>query len=803
MFPCSTSQTPRPWRRFQWILWGCLWLVLGNVRLATATAPATETRWEDLQVGFGGTYQLGKWIPLYARMQSKSSSPTADSLRLSVRASDPDGQAVVWQSPETKIGSDGIATFRMLFKSGRPRDEFEIWVESPSGQKLLQATLRAQANSSSGPGAFARGAALKPSTSLWGVMGLSPEWREAAAKKITTDSSAAKSVPTATGPGDSEWIILDQIKGYPEQAEGYHMLRALVWQPFPAQSSAKEVDTSVNTWSPAQTQALRDWVEVEGGHLILSVGSQREAFEASWLGKWLQLPITGEGQARQLDGLEAFCSRPLPLKLLQPVPILKLRADDNRVLVQSLDGPLVIQRAQGLGRVTFLALDLGEEVLAKWAGLPIVMDKLLRVEVDAVRSSRVKSSQLSQASINDLHTQLTQAMDEMPGVYRSPLWLVMACLGIYILLIGPIDYYLVQKLWKVPHRTWWTLTGWVVLSGVVVGVVANRLNGQSFQIRQVDVLDLETSARVLRGQSWLTTYSPKTQRAEIQVSSTGASPDGNKPSAASISWNGLAENRIGGMYRDGGVQFSRREYRQNDQPGGWTGYPLQVWSTTSQQAEWSARELPTGTKAWITAKLTSSGVGRLTGSISHQFAGPLDDCLLAFGNRVYFPAIRIRGERVSRINPHQTWELGGGQAEQRELRGFLTQVITQEVQKEGSGNKVTSKSIEFIQQAYNPRSKELPYLLQMLTFHQAAGGTAYTGLQHEVLPEFDLSQHLRLGRAVLVGVLRKPTAQWSVAGETRTDPQGVTFIRVVLPVETKAAVVVPTLQKLDGTPAPP
>ena len=44
----------------------------------------------------------------------------------------------------------------------------------------------------------------------------------------------------------------------------------------------------------------------------------------------------------------------------------------------------------------------------------------------------------------------------------------------------------------------------------------------------------------------------------------------------------------------------------------------------------------------------------------------------------------------------------------------------------------------------------------MLMFHEAARGQSYTGLTHRYQPQIDLSEHVRLGQAVLVGRAERP-----------------------------------------------
>jgi hypothetical protein len=90
-------------------------------------------------------------------------------------------------------------------------------------------------------------------------------------------------------------------------------------------------------------------------------------------------------------------------------------------------------------------------------------------------------------------------------------------------------------------------------------------------------------------------------------------------------------------------------------------------------------------------------------------------------------------------------------------------------------------------------SSDVPRILEMMMFYRAAGGAAYTGLTHRYQPGLDLSEHLRTGRAILVG--RSATAGSRLAPERATgEPSRVrqwAFYRVVFPVDRSERAAVP------------
>jgi hypothetical protein len=221
---------------------------------------------------------------------------------------------------------------------------------------------------------------------------------------------------------------------------------------------------------------------------------------------------------------------------------------------------------------------------------------------------------------------------------------------------------------------------------------------------------------------------------------------------------------------------SGKSYRFRPGEQGLDNLPIQKWSTKTLAGEWHYHA---GDVA--VSKLESAGEGRLSGSIVHRFPVPLEEYMLIFGGRIFFP----RAESA-RLLPNIEWEPGGTQGKQRLLRYYLTGTRGEKVQARTgagtSGSKIESE-IRFTAEPYNPLNHDRGDLVRMLTFHRSAGGVSYTGLAHAALANLELVGQMQLGRAILLA--RIPTAATSVELDQR-EIQPVerdTFVRLVLPVK--------------------
>ena len=115
----------------------------------------------------------------------------------------------------------------------------------------------------------------------------------------------------------------------------------------------------------------------------------------------------------------------------------------------------------------------------------------------------------------------------------------------------------------------------------------------------------------------------------------------------------------------------------------------------------------------------------------------------------------------------------------RELRGFMTGATYRRREKNISSG--GEEDVHY-QEKYNVLNVEPADVLRMLTFHESAGGTVYTGLTNSALRTFDLTDLVSLDRAVLFGRVELPVTQVAIDGSTQQAGRRETLIRIVMPV---------------------
>ncbi|MED5399447.1 MAG: hypothetical protein VX669_03610 [Planctomycetota bacterium] len=549
----------------------------------------------------------------------------------------------------------------------------------------------------------------------------------------------------------------------------------------------------------ADSQVLSRWVAA-GGHLVVAVGSQRAEWVRSPLAKWVPIRAEKDRQLSDSDlrGLEtlALAGNRIPFQGRVGGAILKLR--DGRLSVASLSGPLVGVSAYGFGRVTMVAVDIDRRPLARWVDLPRLIERLVEgvgaIEPATIaaesRSTRGQGA-LSYSGVTDLKTQLHGVQDEFRQVSRPGIWQVFLLVIVVLLLVGPVDFVLVRHLLKRPRATWVTLP-LIILTPIGLAVWSGgTVKGREVLVNQLDILDLDAVTGHVEGRSWATIYSGQSQRLKVEVRPADwlkTDTSTQDETDCWVSWSGVPEATFGGMHRAGQRGLDEPDYHvtSGGNESSIVDLPVAVSSTRTLSAMW--RHVGRDTR--LKAELESRGVGQLSGELTHSLPGAIDDWLVVFGNRVYMP--RMAAGRSGTWPSGTPLRLDGDGVRDESLKRYLTRTTVHTVaRRQGDGTEVVAVAGQ-----YKPLGRNPLDWVETLTFHRAAGGSGFTGLKNRDLEALDLSELIRLDRAVLVGrlTLSADAGQATDAGtellidgeKTRAaGSRQLTYLRIVLPVKSR------------------
>ena len=565
-------------------------------------------------------------------------------------------------------------------------------------------------------------------------------------------------------------------EGIPDRWYGYDAVEALVLD-------LNDPD-ALAAFQDFRNLPLKRWVR-NGGHLVLAGGFDRWQVvedEDSVLRDLLPALPSGRTETADLGAIESFtgsntpittAERAVSVTTFEPIPErgAQILLDDR-----SVGGPLIVRGHYGLGRVTVVGLSVDQRPFVDWPDRDDfwveVLDLAGRPPTEAASTGAFYNEE-----VRDLSSLLHRSMEQFEGVRLVPFGWVAFFVFLYILLIGPGDYFFLKKVVGRMELTWITFPLIVAVVSGLAYAAAYAVKGTDLRINRVDVVDVDQSfgdgERFLcRGSSFATLFSPRNRDYTIAAlplpldadpSATADSPDPSRVDETLMTWFGTAEPRFGGMGRSGGMPLTASGYsyqsfgdeRSSEPPERMVGVRVPIWTTKALVGTWFD-DAP----RVVEAELRDLGANRLSGTLTNRLNRPLNGVVIAFGGDVY-----LLDDRP--IAPGETVRVDS--AANRNLNGYL-----EDLDKDVGRLGVFRPDVE----AGPLRSK----VVRALSFARA--GRRRGALKANiVLDDLDLSSQLDLGRPILLADLEGPASALLLDGapaEAAKQSQ-TTVLRVLLP----------------------
>lgn len=562
-------------------------------------------------------------------------------------------------------------------------------------------------------------------------------------------------------------------------------------------NSGREV---LEQFSPAQSRALAAWVRA-GGRLMVTLGATaKQTLDAApWLAKLLPESVSQASVVR-LDpsGMETFTNSQTRLSVFDGLRLPKITSltggrssQIGETLIagrtsRRISLPLAARYVAGFGKITVVAADLDQSPFVDWPERFGLVTKLAGNDLSDERGDVSSSIRLS--GYSDLAGQVRRFLDRFDikrGLNFSVIALVIAAL---VTLVAPLDFFLVKRWLGNPLLGWLTFPVVAVLMSIGL-VTAARPQLEStpgaadpntmLRSNSMEFLDLDTSTNTGRLFRWSFLYSHTAEQLDVQPrlgEALGSITD-------SVEFQTMRPFGAPGLSM-GGIQIDA-----------WSE-SMEVLLSTIPSASPTGIEShieslsidPRGSKSLALAMqfvsdVPSESIKRRGGSelLQGKLTNPLNvdllDAMLIYQNWVYLLPTRFpAGATVEEVD----------RLRQKNFRWQLSRQRALESSSEGESWDVT-------------RADQPERLAEMLMFHNAVGGTRYTGLHHEVLGKLDLSEMLTDDRCLLVGRCREPWTTLQVTPSSATgstvgndsvpfevaEPKGETssWVRVLMPVE--------------------
>lgn len=399
--------------------------------------------------------------------------------------------------------------------------------------------------------------------------------------------------------------------------------------------------------SERQREALQGYVDA-GGHLIVMGGRGPDALRAFGLYELVGLRFAPRPQRRHdLPALRPcggpFPANPVPLS----IPVIRLAAGNKnekenenengyRIVFGEPDLPLVVRRAQGLGRVTFCALNLNDHGIAEWDGRLPLIEFLLERKVDFPYARRGEAVQVWMPPVTpnprgELRSSISAELEETSVVMPMPRRWVATFLIIYMIALVPANFFLFNRLqrrelaWAVTPLLAFGFAGYAYFAGVV-----GRMG--TLTVNAVSIVQAGPRASQGRSVTFMSLNSPATARYDLAFPEIEPFVNHLEPPLASIQRGDRA----------------RKLVIDQDEGEGMTVRGLKVRSRSMSLLEVEALVPLNAEQTPLAAKLevvTSGNTKQLRWLVHNPTEHRLIGCLLAYNGRAHLLGTLAPGER--------------------------------------------------------------------------------------------------------------------------------------------------------------
>ena len=720
---------------------------VASVSDKTASGASSSFSIEGITVGIDGFYKSGFRTGVAVRY---AGAPVGRALTLELASFDSDKTPTIEQvswSPEAASG--GV---NGLFSPGKASESLTVRVfEAESGALLAEKSIVPKKRT-----VPPIGSAVETSPFVFDLPAVFSRpawlWIGAESSEASSDLSQTPGDPGLNAligelrldePFRPQVSAVARFDGLPTSADGY----AAVDLVFLTAGSGKFFDGAAP--DDPRITALAEWVR-RGGRLILLGGENALPLysEGGALAAFLPGRVISDTarEIRIANALVQFVPKAKNLVMTGTldnpylkVPLIEPDADAAVDLIE-VETPMLVRKVFGFGTVSWFAADTAAAPLFGWNGRTGLLMKIFGFDAEKIAQTQPDTA-LVQLGYRDLSGQMRSALDRFEGVRGFPFSLILILTFLYILVIGPFDWFLTHRVFRRPNLTWLTLPLWILLFAFGVLAIGRSIQPGEVRVNRVALVDLDLASQTVRGSGWTGFFSPADRRYDLRLTPAFSDPIHQEGEAdVALTWLGLDGAGLGGLASKTISPNSWEEpYRIESGTGALVGLPAQVRSSRSLADLWFAK-MDTPPFALTERDKT------LYGPVPNPLGATLENVILYYDRTAY---------RIGTLPPE------GVTIDKQTRRIDASRVLNGAVDpfNETVSNTMTQSGLA----RYSTTSADPAYILRMMTFYRLAGGEKAVGLSNARGTLLDATELLRTGRAVLTGTLRDDFA--SPAGE--------------------------------------
>lgn len=427
-------------------------------------------------------------------------------------------------------------------------------------------------------------------------------------------------------------------------------------------------------------QAFWEWIG-RGGRLVVAVGGNAGLVKQLPALDFLPYTVNPNAPTRPVTRLPLYWAAressqtstlngvlalkggaTFPLANLVPKPGHAGRVVSPPAGRQAEDREIVAAQAgYGLGRVTVIGFDLDRPPFTEFSRQAEFWDWVLR-EGGSSRASVGSEGKPRPPTAgptddeNEVAVAVRAHLDTFDDVPVVSFGAVALLIVLYLLLIGPVEYYFLRRVLGRLELTWLSFPPIVLTVCVAAYLTAAAVKGRELRVNKVDVIDVVAGTDPLTGKpggsvygtTWCTVFSPRIDTYTIGVTPAEGWTRPGETGDSLVGW-------VGGP-RTGRASLLRRRYGYH--VGAESGViadalenvPIQVWSTKSFAANWAGAIDPASPVVESRLEHPPGDPTRAVGTFVNRMPfAAVTDCVAFYAGQAYPLGTILSGQEVRLI----------------------------------------------------------------------------------------------------------------------------------------------------------
>ncbi|MEZ4708665.1 MAG: hypothetical protein R3A44_15765 [Caldilineaceae bacterium] len=448
---------------------GLIFLLTPHLLYAQSASPGLNMQ---ARAAYNGHFKFGEWLPIWVELENDGSDLDAE-IRVKLTSN---------AGPVTYAAPVALPT--------GSRKRLPIYVLPNNFSREIEVHLVDRAGSADSP-LLVAAVKVEPLPNISYLAGV-----------VASERGAISFAANALSQFERDVVLVDVPPAeLPERVEGLSSFDALILN-----------NVAAGALTPAQQDVLQSWVG-RGGRLIIGGGAAAQETLSNLPDALQFVSLLGISEVNETPGLADFAQNDA-IAAPGPFTLAQVQVVSGEKLAGADDAPLLVEARFGSGYVNFVALDLAGAPFSAWTGTTGFWNKLLSPNAEYANWLP------PDVSVRQMRAdRLAYPLSNLPSLDLPSIRSLALLLLLYILLVGPVNYFLLRRLRKL-HWAWGTIPLLTILFSAGAFGLGYSLRGNDLILNKIAIVD-PLPGGAANVTSFMGLFSPAQQSYEIEVDGSG------------------------------------------------------------------------------------------------------------------------------------------------------------------------------------------------------------------------------------------------------------------------------------------